>query len=176
MKAINQKTHWLQSPNKNFLGHWDLPNGKDIIVTIDSAQWEEVRDPITKGVKAQRVIKFKENYKPLICNQTNAQAIIKSTKKNYMEDCVGERIKLSIGQTRVAGEMVDCLRVKTLSSEEMDEEVISPAQIEMLELAIKNAGKNIIEFCKSMRIESISKLPTVKYVKVLTRLNEIKIK
>ena len=39
------KTHWLQSPNKNYLGHWDLPEGKDLILTIESAQWEEVKNP-----------------------------------------------------------------------------------------------------------------------------------
>jgi hypothetical protein len=37
------KTHWLQTPNKNYLGHWDLPNGKDIIVTISSAGWEDLK-------------------------------------------------------------------------------------------------------------------------------------
>jgi len=38
-------THWLQNPNKNYLGHWDLPNGQDFVLTIASAQWEIVKDP-----------------------------------------------------------------------------------------------------------------------------------
>lgn len=38
---MTKKTHWLQSANKNFLGHPDLPSGKDVILTIESAKIEE---------------------------------------------------------------------------------------------------------------------------------------
>ena len=44
----SNKTHWLQNPNKNYLGHWDLPNGKDLVLTIKSAAWEEVENPRKK--------------------------------------------------------------------------------------------------------------------------------
>lgn len=110
-----EKTHWLQSPNKNYLGHWDLPAENDLILTIMSAQWEEVRNPITNKTEAKRVVRFKEKFKPLICNQTNAQAIINSTKIKYMEDSKDCKIQLYVGQhmDRRTKENVDCIRVRS---------------------------------------------------------------
>ena len=109
------KTHWLQSPNKNYLGHWDLPEENDLILTIESAQWEEVKNPIIKKSEAKRVIRFKEKVKPLICNQGNAQSIIKSTGVKYMEDSKGQKIQLYIGKhfDRVSKEDVDCVRIRS---------------------------------------------------------------
>ena len=43
MTKENIKTHWLYSPNKNYLGHQDLPNGEDVVLTIASANWETVK-------------------------------------------------------------------------------------------------------------------------------------
>jgi hypothetical protein len=114
------KTHWLQSPNKNYLGHWDLPDGKDLILTIASAKWEEVENPVLKKndpkkFESHKVIRFEEDYKPLICNQINAQSIIKATGKKYMEDSIGERIQLYVGVhfDKVSKENVDCVRIRS---------------------------------------------------------------
>ena len=111
------KTHWLQSPNKNYLGHWDLPDGKDLILTIESAKWEEVKNPIINKSEAKRVVRFKEkDVKPFICNQGNAQSILKSTGVKYMEDSPGQQITLYIGLHRdnVSKENIDCIRVRTI--------------------------------------------------------------
>lgn len=118
---MNDKTHWLQSPNKNYLGHWDLPEKQDLILTIESAKWEEVKNPIINKSEAKRVIRFKEDVKPFICNQVNAQSIIKSTGVKYMEDSEGQKIQLYIGQhfDRVAKENVDCIRVRNTAIKEM---------------------------------------------------------
>ena len=109
----NDKTHWLQSPNKNYLGHWDLPHNKDLILTIKSAGWESVEDPVSKKTESKRVVRFVEkSIKPWICNQTNAQSIIDSTGIKYMDDSKGLKISLYISSTRVKGENVDCIRVR----------------------------------------------------------------
>lgn len=111
---MKNKTHWLQSPNKNYLGHWDLPENEDLVLTIESAKWEEVKNPITNKSEAKRVVRFKENYKPFICNQTNAQSIINATGVKYMEDTKGCRIQLYVGQhnDRRTKENVDCVRIR----------------------------------------------------------------
>jgi hypothetical protein len=111
----NEKTHWLQSPNKNYLGHWDLPGGNNLILTIKSAKWEEVKNPIINTKEAKRVIRFNEKFKPLICNQTNANAILKSTGIKFMEDSVGCKIELYIDniQDKRTKEYIDCIRVKS---------------------------------------------------------------
>lgn len=111
---MTEKTHWLQSPNKNYIGHWDLPENGDLVLTIESAQWEGVTDPISKKVESCRVVKFKEKYKPLICNQTNAQSILKSTGVRFMEDSIGCKIRLFEDTVRnhKTKEDVSCIRIR----------------------------------------------------------------
>jgi len=121
MENINDKTHWLQSPNKNYLGHWDLPEGKDLVLTIKSAQWEEVINPTVKQnsplrSQEKRVVRFVESgVKPWICNQGNANSIMKSTGVNYMEDSTGCKISLFVGKYKdnQTKEEIDCVRVRS---------------------------------------------------------------
>lgn len=115
---MSEKTHWLQSPNKNYLGHWDLPEGRDFILTIKSAQWEEVKNPITNSKESKRVIRFEEkDVKPFICNQTNAQSIVVATKVNYMEDSVGNKICLFVDSIvdKRTKEDIDCIRIRRVN-------------------------------------------------------------
>lgn len=169
-----KKTHWLQNPNKNYLGHWDLPNGNDMILTINSAKWEEVKNPIINTSEAKRVIRFIEpNIKPFICNETNAQSILKSTAQGYMEDCEGLKIKLYQSQVKVKGQYVDCLRVKEVSQSELVTKYISENELEALLKLIIEAKKDTTEICKLMQIESLSQLPVNKYKMMRKRLNEI---
>lgn len=114
-----EKTHWLSNPNKNYLGHWDLPNGEDLTLTIKSAAWEEVKNPILNTKEAKRVIRFNENFKPMICNQTNAKSIMKVTNLNFMEDAVGSAITLFIDTTidKKTKERIDCIRVRPFVKE-----------------------------------------------------------
>jgi hypothetical protein len=109
------KTHWLQNPNKNYLGHWDLPSNGDLIVTMKSAQWEEVKNPITGEVKAKRVVRFNEDVKPFICNEINAQSILDSTANKYMEDSIGCEIQLYIGShyMTTSKQNIDCIRIRS---------------------------------------------------------------
>jgi len=111
---MTEKTHWLQSPNKNYLGHWDLPSGKDIVVTIQSAKWEEVKNPITNKSEAKRVVRFVEKVKPMICNQTNAQTILTAIGVKFMEDSTGKKIQLFVDsiKDKRSKEMIDCIRVR----------------------------------------------------------------
>ncbi len=139
------KTHWLQSPNKNYLGHWDLPDGKDLILTIESAKWEEVENPILKKndpkkFEAHRVIRFKEDYKPLICNQTNAQSIVKSTKVKYMEDSSGQKIQLYVGAhfDRVNKENIDCVRIRSNELKPLPELKKGTPEFDKAAKALKN--------------------------------------
>lgn len=110
---MEQKTHWLKNPNKNYLGHWDLPEN-DLILTIKKAGWEDVTDPTTGKTESKRVVHFVENYKPLICNQTNAASIYRSTGIRYLEDSAGAKIKLFIGEDfdRRNRIKVECVRIR----------------------------------------------------------------
>jgi hypothetical protein len=168
------KTHWLQNPNKNYLGHWDLPGGKDVILTIKTAQWEEVKNPIINVSEAKRVIRFVEDgIKPFICNETNAQSILRSTKHNYMEDCEGMKIKLFLSQVNVKGQKVDCLRVREVPQSDLVVKYISDEQRDELLELIALAKRDVKDICELMQIKSISKLPLIKYKSLTKRLKEI---
>jgi hypothetical protein len=115
---MKNKTHWLKSPNKNYLGHWDLPDGQDLVLTIESAQWEEVENPTLKPadkIQKKRVIRFKEkDVKPLICNETNAASILSSTGVKFMEDTKNVKIALYVAtiMDRRTKSPIDCIRIR----------------------------------------------------------------
>lgn len=134
------KTHWLQSPNKNYLGHWDLPENQDLIVTIESAKWEEVKNPIINKSEAKRVIRFKEDVKPFICNQGNAQSIIKSTGVKYMEDSQGQKIQLYVGShfDRINKENIDCIRIRSNEVKPLPELKKDTPEFDKVVKAVKN--------------------------------------
>ena len=136
----NAKTHWLQSPNKNYLGHWDLPEKGDLILTISSAKWEAVKNPIINKSEAKRVIRFKEDVKPLICNQGNAQSIIRSTGVKYMEDSPGQKIQLYIGKhfDRINKEEIDCIRIRFTKIEAKPELKSNTEDFVKVSKALKN--------------------------------------
>lgn len=118
------KTHWLQNPNKNYLGHQDLPNGDDITVTIKSAQWEVVENPKLHTKEEKRVVRFVEDIKPFICNETNSATIVKVTGCKFMEDTANKKIVFYVDQTKVKGQTVDCLRIRPVAPK--DKEVLTP--------------------------------------------------
>lgn len=120
---MNEKTHWLQNPNKNYLGHWDLPESGELTVTIESAQWEEVVNPIVNTKEAKRVVRFQEKIKPMICNQTNAQAIVNSTGVRFMEDSKGSKIVLFIATItdKRTKEVIDCIRIKAKAKTSLED-------------------------------------------------------
>jgi len=95
------KTHWLQNPNKNYLGHQDLPGGDDLVVTIKSAQWEIVENPKLHTKEEKRVVRFAEDVKPFICNETNAASIMKVTGCKFMEETHDKRIQFFVSTAKV---------------------------------------------------------------------------
>lgn len=174
----NEKTHWLQNPNKNYLGHWDLPNGDPVVLTIKSAKWEEVKNPITRTSEAKRVVRFEESFswiKPFICNEINSQAICKSTGQKFMEDAIGYKVKLHVGSTKVKGEEIDCIRVvKNVKQEDLqtNDTIGSEGGIE-IEKLLKGSGKSVEDICKVYKINSIIDLPIHKFEGTKKRIIEL---
>lgn len=170
-------THWLQNPNKNYLGHWDLPHGKDAVLTINKASWEEVQNPTLKKVEMKRVIRFVENYKwvkPFICNETNARTIFEANKKPNMEDCSGMKIKIGASRTKVMGKEVDCLRVRNVNHNELDTKPISKDQVEELKMILAQVeNKTESDICNAFNVSSLDQIPEQNFGKIISRLKEL---
>lgn len=105
------QTHWKSMTNPNYLGVYSLPDGKDIVLTIDRVGQELVMG--ADGSKEQCVVMhFKEPVKPFICNKTNLKQITKLLKTPYVEQWAGHRIQIGSEKVKAFGDVVDALRVR----------------------------------------------------------------
>ena len=181
MTAQKNLTHWLESPNKNYLSHSDLPNGNDIILRIESARQEEVTHPGTRTTQIHKIVYFQEKkfdngkkIKPFICNLTNAASIIESTGEKFLENCNGKLVKLYVSTTKFGSKQMDCIRLKNLSQEQLEKEydqtAITKEQLQVLEDMLEKAGKDKIEVCEAMGIQSLASFPARKFDRAVERL------
>ena len=97
--------------DKSFLGAWDVPDGSDLILTIDSVQIDEVKND--RGTEKKMTLHFKDKgYKPMICNTTNAKAISKAYGSTKVEDWENKQIGIYKATISAFGQTTDCLRVR----------------------------------------------------------------
>lgn len=106
--------HWKQFMESEYLGAWDLVdrNGNPCDVTDEIVK-------VTQGQvgskKARKPIIFLRNAphgKGLAANSTNCKTIAKLIGSNDPGEWVGKRITLYPTTTEMAGETVDCIRVR----------------------------------------------------------------
>lgn len=159
-----EKTHWQQSPNKNYLGHPDLPNGEDLVLTIKSAKWEDVKNPKSNTVENKRVIRWKENVKPMICNETNAATIVSVTGIKFMDDSNDARIQLYVAQIvdKKTKNKIDCIRIRNFKPNALDKKELFPNSKEW-----DNALDKKISLSKVKEFYTISKENEANYIKEL---------
>ena len=84
----------LRQVLKPYLGHWDVPENGDLVLTIDKVYEEDVKNE--HGTERKPVMYWKEpNYKPMIVNKTNNDSITalygRRTERNTWE---GKKIAL----------------------------------------------------------------------------------
>jgi hypothetical protein len=109
-------THWKRLVNPDYLGAYSLDAGKDLTLTIDRVVREQITS--TGGKKEEcTVAHFKEAQKPMILNRTNSKMIQKIHGTPYIEKWSGLRITLYATTTKMAGEMVECLRIREFKPE-----------------------------------------------------------
>lgn len=106
---MSEKTHWKKLLNPDYIGAYALPEGKDLTVTIKSVAREIVTS--TGGKKEECTVCQLHNQKPLILNVTNGKTIAKLYGP-YIEDWIGKSITLFASTTRLAGETVECIRIR----------------------------------------------------------------
>lgn len=107
--ASTDKTHWKRLINPHFLGAYSLPPGGDMTVRIDYVTRELVKG--TEGKEEECTVAYMVNEKPMILNRTNSKSIAKLYGP-YIEDWAGKEITLFASKTKVAKEVVECLRIR----------------------------------------------------------------
>jgi hypothetical protein len=102
-------THWKRLANPEYIGAYALEPDQDLTVTIDYVHREEVKG--TGGKKEECTVAHLVNQKPMILNATNSKTIHKLYGP-YIEEWAGKQITLFASTTRMAGETVECLRIR----------------------------------------------------------------
>lgn len=104
-----QKTHWKKLVNPLYIGAYSLNPGEDLLVRITHVGREVVTS--TGGKKEECTVAHLENNKPMILNATNSKTIAK-LYGSYIEDWCGKCVMLFASTTMLAGEKVECLRIR----------------------------------------------------------------
>lgn len=108
--TTDTKTHWKLLINPDYIGAYWLQPGEDANVTIDYV----VREMITgTGGKKEEctVAHLKDGVKPFILNVTNSKSIAKLYGP-FIEDWAGKTITLYASTAKLAGDTVECLRIR----------------------------------------------------------------
>jgi hypothetical protein len=103
-----QKTHWKVLVNPNYIGAYMVQS--DLTVRITSVVREVVKGE--NGKSEECTVAHLEGTKPLILNRTNSKTITRIYGTPFIEDWVGKWITLFPTTTKVAGETVECLRIR----------------------------------------------------------------
>ena len=102
--------------DKNYLGAWDVPDDGDLVLTIDHAARDEVKNE--RGSERKLTIHFVEDYKPMILNATNSKAITAAYGSPKVEDWAGKRIAIYTAKVPAFGGITDALRIRTVPPKE----------------------------------------------------------
>ncbi len=106
---MTEKTHWKRLINPDYIGAYALNEGEDLTVRIEFVQVEEITG--TGGKKELCTVAHLVNQKPMILNVTNSKSIAKLYGP-YIEDWAGKLVTLFASTARLAGETVECLRIR----------------------------------------------------------------
>ena len=119
------KHHWKQLINPDYIGAYTLNGQKEMNITIIKV----VREMVTGngGKKEECTVAKLKDMKPFILNRTNSKTITKLAGSQYIEDWEGLTITVYSTTTSVAGETVECLRVRPMLPriENFDAEITS---------------------------------------------------
>ncbi len=97
--------------DKNYLGSWDVPEGEDLVLTVDHCERNEVQNE--RGSEKKLVMYFKETgYKPMILNTVNSEAISEAYGSKRVEDWEGKKIAITTEKVKAFGSMKDALRIR----------------------------------------------------------------
>ena len=111
MNQESNLTHWKRLQNPDYIGAYWLNPGEDTTVVIDYVVREVITG--TGGKKEECTVAHLKGVKPFILNATNCKTIAKLYGP-YIEDWAQKPITLFASTTKLAGDTVECLRIRPL--------------------------------------------------------------
>jgi hypothetical protein len=107
--AEETRTHWKQLVDPRYIGAYALPNGNDLVVTIERVKREEIT--VGGGKKEDHTVMYLARQKPMILNATNSKSI-QQLYGPYIEDWPGKQLTLYASTARLGNDLVECLRIR----------------------------------------------------------------
>jgi len=107
-----ERTHWRALMPSDYIGAWDIPEGKDLKVKILSVEEGEVTG--VGGMKDIRPIVELEGQNPWVLNVTNGKMITKVLGSPRVQDWIGKEVTLysTLIEDKKTKEMIECIRVR----------------------------------------------------------------
>ena len=143
------KGDYRQFMDKNYLGSWDVPEGSDLVLTIDHAARDDVKNE--RGSERKLTIHFVEDKKPMILNATNSKRITEAYGSPKVEDWAGKKIAIYTEKVTAFGGTTDALRIRPYppkTTEAICEEcgtVVAPVKVDGKEYTVNK----IVELSKA---------------------------
>lgn len=154
-----KKTHWRTLVNPDYIGAYMLEPGKDMIITFESVKREIVTG--SGGKKEECTVAHLRGQKPFIINRTNGKMITKVLGSPYIEDWAGKSVTVYATTTSVAGETVECLRVRPtlpkIDYSAQEDKLKACKTLEELAAAWKAVGVPALENLKNQLKDELSK-------------------
>lgn len=88
LKGVYQKTL-----DKTYLGHWDVPDNGDLVVTIDHFEKNDLKSSPSAATEKKHICYFKDA-KPMVVNKTNLKLLAQATGSDKFEDWEGKTVAL----------------------------------------------------------------------------------
>jgi hypothetical protein len=136
--------------DQEFLGVWDLPDGKVAVAVISEVKRQKFYDKNKKGDSSKPIVYFQGKKKGLLCNKTNAGAIAKMYGNN-VKGWIGKPIALYKADVEAFKQTVQAIRVKptipnTAGAQEIQERAPDPeAQAQQKAAAGENGSALVPE-------------------------------
>lgn len=158
------ETNWKKIYTSDYLGSWDIENGVDTVVTIESFDLDTVQANQSQRSRSEVItLKFKEFNKPMIINRTNAKAITKVTGSYDMNDWIGANVTIYTKMVKAFGDEVMALRIRTIAPRPKAKPTLTDERFAKAVEAIKNGTATIEQVSKyELTEEQKTQLETLK--------------
>lgn len=111
---MSEKTHFKKAFKSPYLGSQDLPDYKDMNLTIEKVIMQE-----SKGLKENstfNIAYFTDvSFKPMLLNSTNSKRVSKLANSPYIEDWVNIEVTLTVKKVSAFGDIHDALRIREVT-------------------------------------------------------------
>lgn len=121
-------TDWRSLFEKKYIGSWDIPEGRDVVVIIDRVKGGELT--MAGGVKNKKPLIYfrnvKDPSKPMAAGATVCKTISKLLGTNDVEQWAGKSVVLYRTTTENSEGTIDCIRVRPYPPKSKPEAVPAP--------------------------------------------------